>query len=91
MPVVKEKNTIPDAEAKAAAAAVERAANLCESHKAFAELIGVHPSFVSQCISGLRRLPPTKCIAAEVACGHGVTRYEFRPDVFGRQPQEERA
>jgi DNA-binding transcriptional regulator YdaS (Cro superfamily) len=71
---------------EAEALAVKKAAACCSSHKSFAEKIGVHPSFISQCISGIRRLPPMKCIAAEDACGGRVTRYEFRPDVFGNQP-----
>lgn len=62
---------------------IERAAKCFETYKAFAEKLDIHPSMISQMISGIRKVPPDRCIDIETLTHGVVTRYELRPDVFG--------
>ena len=41
--------------------------------------IGVEASFIGQIVSGLRPVPPLKCVAIERATSGAVTRRDLRP------------
>lgn len=51
-----------------------------------ARLVGVRPQAVDKWLRG--RAPAERCRAIEEATGGAVTRYELRPDVFGKAPAE---
>jgi DNA-binding transcriptional regulator YdaS (Cro superfamily) len=55
------------------------------SQQAFAALVGVTQSRVSQWISG-ERVPAERVLAIEFATAGAVTRYDLRPDLFGVAP-----
>ena len=52
------------------------------NQREFADRLGVDPSFVSQMISGFRKVPPSKCQDIEDLCDGAVRCEELRPDVF---------
>lgn len=64
--------------------AIERALKCFKSQEEFASKIGRSQSFVSQMLSGMRPVPPVLCIPIEEATEGKVTRYDLRPDVFGK-------
>jgi DNA-binding transcriptional regulator YdaS (Cro superfamily) len=71
-----------------------RAVAAFDSQAAFAKAVGVHPSFVSQWVTGRRPVPAKLCkrIEDEVArIGGSVTRFELCPDVFGPAPKRGKA
>lgn len=66
--------------------ALLRAVTLAGGQSALARRIGKTQSHVAQWLRR-GRAGPTACIAIETAVGGQVTRYELRPDVFGKPPQ----
>lgn len=52
---------------------------------AFADSVGVSPSFVNQWLSGIRPIPMEKAIAIERATGGIVTCEELLPDIDWRR------
>lgn len=48
----------------------------------FAEKLDVSPAFVSQMVSGHRRVPPALCQVIEDLTDGQVTCHDLRPDVF---------
>lgn len=52
--------------------------------KQLAEEIGVHPSFLSQMVSGNRPISPERCVAIEQATNGEVTRKDLRPEDWER-------
>lgn len=67
---------------------IEKAIAVCGSQKALAEAVEVHPSFVSQWLTGDRPIPATRCRSIEAATAGAVTAAELRPDVFGSHNPE---
>lgn len=63
--------------------AIQSAIKTFPSQKAFAEAVGVSPSFVSQWVSGTRRVPPGLCRKIEALVDGAVKAEELRPDIFG--------
>jgi len=70
-------------------AAIRRAIECLDSQAAFAKAVGVHPTFVSQWVTGRRPVPPRYCIPIEIAVRGAVTRHDLRPDIFGPAPSKE--
>lgn len=64
--------------------AIKRACEVVGGRAALAEAIGVTPSFISQLVNGERPIPAERVLAIEHATGGKVTRYQLRPDVFGK-------
>ena len=60
---------------------------LAGGQSALARRIGKTQSHVAQWLRR-GRVGPTACIPIETAVGGQVTRYELRPDVFGKPPQQ---
>lgn len=54
------------------------------SHKELASLIGVRPNVVWNWVSR-EKVPADKVLDIERALNGAVTRYELRPDVFGKR------
>ncbi len=52
------------------------------SQKALADALSVSPSFVSQCLTGHRKMPVDHCRRIEELTGGLVTREHLRPDIF---------
>lgn len=67
-------------------AAICKAADILGGNVGLAEVIDVHPSFISQMVTGRRKVPCGYCLAIENATRGAVTRYQLRPDVFGEAP-----
>ena len=65
--------------------ALLRAVTLAGGQTALARRIGKTQSHVAQWLKR-GRVGPTACIPIETAVGGRVTRYELRPDVFGKAP-----
>jgi DNA-binding transcriptional regulator YdaS (Cro superfamily) len=65
--------------------ALLRAVTLAGGQTALARRIGKTQSHVAQWLRR-GRVGPTACIPIETAVGGQVTRYELRPDVFGKPP-----
>lgn len=61
---------------------VKFAAEMVGTQRRLAEILGVPPSFVSQWISGYRKIPPTHCLRIEELSGGQVTCHELRPDIY---------
>jgi DNA-binding transcriptional regulator YdaS (Cro superfamily) len=49
--------------------------------------IGLSPNVVSNW-RGRGQVPAERCLAVEAATGGAVTRYDLRPDVFGKAPSK---
>ncbi|MGI9573883.1 transcriptional regulator [Alloalcanivorax xenomutans] len=70
---------------------IKRAAEIAGgTQKSLAERLGVDPSFVSQWISGIRKVPASMCQDIEDLTNGAVRCDELRPDVF-RQPKDSAA
>lgn len=67
-------------------AAICKAVDILGGNVGLAEVIDVHPSFISQMVTGRRKVPCGYCLAIEHATRGAVTRYQLRPDVFGETP-----
>lgn len=52
------------------------------SQKALADELRVSPSFISQCLTGHRKLPVDHCRRIEELTSGAVTRAQLRPDIF---------
>ena len=52
------------------------------SQRALAEALNVSPSFVSQCLSGYRKMPVGHCRRIEELTSGSVTRAQIRPDIY---------
>lgn len=61
--------------------AISRAASDAGGNVGLAKALGVHPSFISQLITGRRRLPLSYCQKIEEL--YGISKHDLRPDVFG--------
>ena len=53
-----------------------------------ARSLGVSPVMVSQWASGVKAVPPERCVAIERATGGDVTCEELRPDVEWKRARE---
>lgn len=57
------------------------------SQKVLADALSVSPSFISQCISGHRKLPVDHCKKIEELTNGAVTKAQLRPDIYeGTEP-----
>lgn len=65
---------------------IMRAVSEAGSQQRLAEAIGVTQGFISQMLSGAKRVPASLCLPIERATG--VSRHELRPDIY---PIEETA
>jgi len=66
--------------------AMRKAVELIGGNIEVARCLDVHPSFISQMVTG-HRLVPCKYVQSIEQATHGaVTRYDLRPDVFGVAP-----
>ena len=65
-------------------AAIIEAVDHMGSQPAMAKLLGVHPSFISQLVTGRRKLPYAYCLIVEKATG--ISKHRLRPDVYGPEP-----
>lgn len=65
--------------------ALAKAAEIAGGNKGLAGFLGVHPSFISQLITGHRKLPVKYCRL--IADEYGISREDLRPDVFGAAPK----
>jgi len=61
--------------------AIVEAVDRMGSAVAMARLLGVHPSFISQLVTGRRKIPFSYCQIVENATG--VSKHRLRPDVYG--------
>lgn len=52
--------------------------------KVLAEKLSIHPSFLSQMVSGDRAISPERCVLIEQATNGAVTRKDLRPDDWER-------
>ena len=64
--------------------AINQAVTSAGGNAKFAEFLGVHPSFVSQLITGRRLVPYKYCQSIEDC--FGISKHDLRPDVFGENP-----
>jgi len=64
------------------------AAEALGGKNALAKALGVTPQFIGQLACGIRPVPPRHCIPIEVASSMAVSRYDLRPDVFGKKPAD---
>jgi Putative antitoxin of bacterial toxin-antitoxin system, YdaS/YdaT len=55
--------------------------------ESIARAMGVSEVAVRHWVNGIRRVPGTHCIPLELLTGRQVTRYELRPDIFGKPPE----
>jgi len=62
---------------------VKRASAIVGSQRALASMLDIDPSFVSQWVSGHRKVPPNYCGHIEAMTDGAVTREQLRPDIFG--------
>ena len=58
------------------------AAEAVGTQRKLAEILGVPPSFVSQWVSGYRKVPPVHCQRIEEVSGGRVTCHQLRPDIY---------
>lgn len=65
--------------------AISRAVEEVKGQAALAKALGVTPQQVNQWVLGIRPVPPARCLAIEDATNGVVTRYELRPDIFGKR------
>jgi DNA-binding transcriptional regulator YdaS (Cro superfamily) len=56
------------------------------ARRAFADSIGVAPTFLYQMATGRRQVPGTLCADIEGASLGAVTVHDLRPDIFGPAP-----
>lgn len=61
-----------------------RAVEIAGSQAALAQKVGVSKAFVNQWCNNNRPVPPERCRAIEEATAGAVTRYDLRPDIFGK-------
>lgn len=60
---------------------IARACEIVGSQRALADAMGVTPAVVSQYLSGLRHVPPDRCIQIEAATSGAVRCEDLRPDI----------
>jgi DNA-binding transcriptional regulator YdaS (Cro superfamily) len=56
------------------------------ARESIARALGVSEVAVRHWMNGIRRVPGHHCIPLELLTGRQVTRYELRPDIFGKAP-----
>ena len=66
--------------------ALDRAVEILGTQDALAEALGIRSPSISEWRSR-GRVPTERCLGIERATKGKVTRYELRPDVFGKQPK----
>lgn len=71
--------------------AIKRAIEVAGTQTALAEKIGATQGQVWQWSAGRKPIPAHRCIPIEEATEGRVTRYDLRPDVFGKKPESEAA
>ena len=64
---------------------IQNAADEFETVKAFADALKLKPPTVHQWLNGSRKVPAAQCLKIEIVTACKVTRYDLRPDVFGRR------
>lgn len=62
----------------------QRAVSIVGNQRKMAEKLKVSTAFVNHMVNGKKPVPATMCIAIENICQGMVTRYDLRPDVFGK-------
>jgi len=65
---------------------IKKASQHVGDQKTLARILGVHPSYLSQVVTGVRKISHTYCEHIENITDGEVTRYELRPDIFGEPP-----
>ena len=68
--------------------AIRKAVDTLGGQPALAKALGVTPGAVGHWCVGYRPVPPKRCIPIEKATEGAVTRYDLRPDVFGKGPDD---
>jgi len=63
---------------------IDKAILHCGTQKAFAARMGVSAMAVIKWRR--RQVPAERCLAIETLTGGAVTRFDLRPDVFGKKP-----
>lgn len=58
---------------------------------ALAESLGVSQGLVHQWVKGLTRITAERCVEIEDVTSGEVTRYDLRPDLFGKSRQKQAA
>lgn len=66
---------------------IEEIISTYPSEAAFCREIGIKQQFYSQIKKGKRPWPPRIALSVERATKGAVTRYDLRPDIFGREPE----
>ncbi|MCB1687714.1 MAG: helix-turn-helix domain-containing protein [Halioglobus sp.] len=61
------------------------AASIAGGKTALANRIGMSKQFMQQIADGDRPVPAKWCIPIEDAIDGAITRYDLRPDIFGRK------
>jgi DNA-binding transcriptional regulator YdaS (Cro superfamily) len=62
---------------------IKRASDMLGSQKALAEAINVTPGFISQCLSGHRKMPVDRCREIVSLSKNQISLEELRPDLYG--------
>lgn len=68
-----------------------RAIEATGGQRQLASLLEVHPSLISQWVTGRRPVAANHVLAIESATDGKVTRHDLRPDVFGAAPAHQAA
>lgn len=72
-------------------AEIQRAVEVLGSQQKLAEAANASPQAVSFWVSGERTISAEYALRVEHATGGKVTRYDLRPDIFGKAPAQEAA
>lgn len=68
---------------------IELAIQMCEGQDSLAKRLGLKSQgTVSQWVTGRRPVPSKHCRKIEELTKGKVTRYDLRPDIFGKDPQK---
>lgn len=70
---------------------LQRAIEICGGQAALARRIGKAQAHVWNWLNRDKTVPADQCIPIETATDGEVSRYELRPDVFGKAPDKARA
>lgn len=71
--------------------AITKAVEAAGGHVPLAKSLGIHPSLVSQWVTGRLNVAPRHCLPIESLTGGAVTRHDLRPDIFGPAPDKSEA
>lgn len=71
--------------------AIASAVDAAGGQLALAAKLHVHPSLISQWVTGRLDVAARHCLPIEEATDGKVTRYDLRPDIFGQPEKRKRA